>query len=213
MTARTYLVAGSGPEHERLAERVRRAAHGGNLPPGRIDAIAPALAAQRIDEACRHGGASSMLLVPAPHVPQLFAEWLLASLPGCTHIDGASRLPQVAFARRLRGDVLASVAEWRCPPQCIEPEVCPATRQPKRWRIEEAITAQARVAHANTLIAHLVHVGGGVMAMEIREWVAERDRAQAALRAAPVPLEFVAATVSSCHAVATWIRAQDGAAG
>jgi hypothetical protein len=204
--ARRYLVAGDRDERVAAADLVRRAAAHGNAPPGAVLETDAADTVARIDALVRAGEAPSLFLVPTPHAPHYFATWLLAELPGGWRTVEPLTLPEVAFARRLGHDVLASVAEWRCPPRCIEPAICPATRQPKRWRIEEAIAAWAHAAAAACppLVSRLAHQGGGVMALQILEWIAARASAIEFLEGqAADSAPLLAATLSACHARAT----------
>lgn len=150
-------------------------------------------------------------LVPAPLTPHLFAQWLGRALSGL----GQAReieppfLPETPFARLTGTRMAVSFAEWRCPTHCVEPAVCPATRQPKSWDLGRALAAYALalrgaglVPLAGPFVARLAPVARGISGFPLSDWARAARQARALLerrRHAYV----LGATVSSCHGAAT----------
>src|SRR5262245_24711689 len=72
--------------------------------------------------------------VPSPFTPHLGLGWLMRSLRGQyptarLTLERFSRLPGTPFQeQRDHGTLVASHADWICPVHCIEPEICPKTR-------------------------------------------------------------------------------------
>ena len=94
------------------------------------------------------GGPSAQdAIVPSPLMPHLMYEWLerraRARWPtravGIHPLDPPSGIPWQK--RGADGTQYVSFAEWVCPVNCIEPELCPATRGRRSWSMPPAVLA------------------------------------------------------------------------
>ena len=128
-------------------------------------------------------------VVPYHWAPHLFLNWLArqAGRAGAQATRGEAPAPPpgVPFARASKdGDLALSYATWICPATCIEPALCPHTRERKDW----------------SLCADLEVAGGGVLEAIVFRCLAARDLM---LRGtASGPKRYLVATSSHCHALA-----------
>jgi hypothetical protein len=101
------------------------------------------------------------------------------------------------------GTQYVSFAEWTCPINCIEPEICPHTRGPRSWTMPEAVrTYVAEAQHAGREVAgpvifHCTHRVYGVGMFDTSA-VVEGD-AVVRKSASTAPASVLVATVSHCH--------------
>jgi len=159
------------------------------------------------------------LLVPSPLAPQLFGSWLARSLAGEVRLAEVPPplLPDTPLARLTGTRLAVSFAEWRCPAHCIEPAVCPATRQPRTWEVPQALRAYARDLRAAGVVplvgpfaGRVTHLVEGVGVFPLMDWA----RAARALRStltgpeAPPAAYALVGTVSGCHGAASLLRAE-----
>jgi hypothetical protein len=152
-------------------------------------------------------------LVPSCWAPHLLLG-ALARLSGLSPIDAAEAREVLAgigtpFARDLgNGSVAVSFATWICPPNCIEPAVCPETRGPLDWQVAGALRSHAR-AHGDRIrschVLECLHEAFGVGTIAMAAIV---DELAALERVAAQGRDGVAmvATVSTCHGVAGGLR-------
>jgi hypothetical protein len=154
-------------------------------------------------------GSSRDAIVPSPLMPHLMYDWLLAR--------SRRRWPErVVETRRLPGPVAVpwqrespdrthyvSFAEWVCPINCIEPALCPHTRETRWWTMPEAVKTyvegerRAGRELAGPVIFHCTHRAYGVGMFDTSA-VVEGDvvvRESALAGAAAV----LVGTVSHCH--------------
>lgn len=158
------------------------------------------------------------LLVPSPLAPHLFARWLAAQWGDRDVASTAFPVrPDLAYCRELEGGGLAvSHAAWRCPTHCVEPRLCPATRQIRDWDLSRSLLDFGRSLRAASALPvtgpHLsqcVAWREGVGVTVLGDWLTAAARARP--RLADGGLLF-AATVSSCHGVAHLLRVEGPAA-
>jgi hypothetical protein len=163
-------------------------------------------------------------LVPSPRAPQLFVGWLTQALGDEVRLAEIAPplLPETPLARlswpRPAGPRLAlSFAEWPCPVRCIEPAVCPATRQPRTWEITQALRAYAQRLRAAGIaplagpyLGRVTHLVEGVGGFPLMDWArtARALRAEWARRSPPAPLCALVGTVSGCHGAVSLLRAE-----
>lgn len=161
-------------------------------------------------------------IVPTPVAPHLMYEWLrrrAGRFPG-TRVEPLpmSSLPDTPAAMTAEnGAGLLSFATWICPVTCIEPAICPETRGPKAWEMDEAVFAWARgKARTGTpfdaveLFRCRHHAYGiatfpaalGVRAARRLDRLGRRMRERA-------PRQVLVATVSSCHGIANLFQLSD----
>ena len=119
--------------------------------------------------------------------------------------------------RAENGAGLLSFATWVCPVTCIEPALCPETRGPKAWEMDEAVFGWARGAARAGTPYDLVelfrcrHYAWGIAtfpaALGVR--AARRlDRLSLGIRGR-APRRVLVATVSSCHGIANLFQVSD----
>lgn len=158
-------------------------------------------------------------LVPAPLTPHLFARWLTRALGATAQVRTVepSLLPETPFARAIAGKLVFSFAEWRCPTHCIEPAICPATRQPKSWDLGRELASYAMrlresgmVPLAGPFVARLAPIARGVSGFPLSDWSRAARRVTALLSGARPRshVYLLAATVSSCHGAASLLRVE-----
>jgi hypothetical protein len=156
-------------------------------------------------------------LVPAPLTPHLFARWLERALGSLGEVRTVEPplLPDTPFARVTQGKLVFSFAEWRCPTHCIEPAICPATRQPKRWDLGRELASYAMRLResgieplAGPFVARLAPIARGVSGFPLSDWTRAARRVRALVAGArPRSHAYVlAATASSCHGAASLLR-------
>jgi hypothetical protein len=161
------------------------------------------------------------LLVLPPAAGQLFVPWLthaLAPEVGLEEIPPPV-LPELPLAARRGPRVALSYADWPCPPDCVEPAVCPATRQPRGWDLARALVSYARSLRGagvapliGPLGGRVTHVAGGVRAQPLMDWAHAARLVRAALgerdaRAGRGELFVLAGLGSGCHGGAALLRA------
>lgn len=169
------------------------------------DFFARFLAAAAADPASASGDA----IVPSPLMPHLMAGWIMSRAQARwpqreVAIAPLGRPPEVRWERA--GDDhthYVSFADWMCPINCIEPEVCPHTRGPRDWSMPPALRAYAAAESAagrpvdGPYLFRCLHRAYGVGMLDVRD-IVEADAAIAA-RGALGPATFLVGTVSHCH--------------
>ena len=168
------------------------------------------------DAAARAGASGGELpdaIVPSPLMPHLMYEWIerraRARWPHRTietrPLDPPSGIPWQK--RGADGTQYVSFAEWVCPVNCIEPELCPATRGPRSWSMPPAIAAATEEARqkgrnlAGPVIFHCQHRAYGVGMFDTRDVIAGDALVQRVAEASAA--EVLVGTVSHCHGALT----------
>jgi hypothetical protein len=148
-------------------------------------------------------------IVPSPLMPHLMFEWLLARArerwPGrdvCTRPLGS--LPAIPWQRATDGGPhYVSFATWTCPINCIEPRICPHTRDRRDWSLPDAArnyVADERLKGrllAGPVIFHCTHRAYGVGMFDTAEVVAGDDLVQRVAEQSAA--ELLVGTMSHCH--------------
>jgi hypothetical protein len=151
-------------------------------------------------------------IVPSPLMPHLMAEWLVAQ----ARSQFADRLvstqpfenpPDVPWSRAGEdGTHYVSFATWMCPVNCIEPRICPHTRDTRTWSLPERISDHAgregeegRPVVVATL--HCRHRAYGVGMFDTAEVIAAKERIFVA--AERDATDVVIGTMSHCHGALT----------
>lgn len=146
-------------------------------------------------------------IVPSPLMPHLMAEWLVARAKDrwpkrpvrTTTIDS----PLAVRWQRdgADGTHYVSFADWMCPINCIEPRMCPETRDVRDWSLPPTIDAFAREHGMHSAVMHCRHRAYGVGMFETAEVVA----ADAVIRNAGEAgrAEVIIGTASHCHGALT----------
>jgi hypothetical protein len=148
-------------------------------------------------------------IVPSPLMPHLMYQWLHGraaarwpSRPVATRPLAAT--PPVPWHREAPdGTHYVSFAEWICPVNCIEPAICPKTRETRWWTMPAALNdylaAECAVGRpvAGPVIFHCTHRAYGVGMFD----TAAAVRADGVVREAGTAgaADVLVGTVSHCH--------------
>ena len=222
---RGFLVIGGGEAGAFYVRQLRRAVAAGRLEAGRIvvidrdptcrvaseavqDPLVSVETAEWSDWLAAHLGAADPEehLVPYHWAPHLLLGWLEGELrrAGQSVSRGGAMAPRgLPFeATTAAGDRALSYASWACPPACIEPAVCPHTREARDWSLAGDLERAAD--GADPVVFRCVHLVYGVGTIPVRDILTARDR----LCAGPSPASrrYVVATSSHCHALATALQ-------
>jgi hypothetical protein len=161
------------------------------------------------DASGRAAETSGDAIVPSPLMPHLMAEWLLERARDRwpsrrVAVEPLASAPAVPW-QRAGGDGThyVSFAEWMCPINCIEPAICPATKDTRTWSLPPALAqyaADERAANRpveGPYVFHCSHRTHGVGMIDVRDVVAAD--AAIAERGATGPAAFLVGTASHCH--------------
>jgi hypothetical protein len=163
-----------------------------------------------LDAACANTDATSRdAIVPSPLMPHLMYEWLLARSSArwprrpVTTQPLAGR-PDVPWHRTApTGTLYASFAEWICPVNCIEPAMCPKTRDRRWWTMPAAIQSYVEREQAagrplaGPVIFHCTHRAYGVGMFDTAAAVS--GDAMVLRAGTQGPANVLVGTVSHCH--------------
>jgi hypothetical protein len=148
-------------------------------------------------------------IVPSPLMPHLLFQWL--------EQRARIRWPNRAVTIEMPGAVggvpwqreggestrYVSFAEWMCPVNCIEPRICPHTRDVRTWSLPPAVAAHVGALRAagervdGPAIFHCTHRAYGVGMIDVSSVLeAERMLEESVLRGTS---RLLVGTVSHCH--------------
>jgi hypothetical protein len=148
-------------------------------------------------------------VVPSPLMPHLLFQWL--------EQRARERWPARAVSVEMPGALAGvpwqkeggestryvSFAEWMCPVNCIEPRICPHTRDVRSWSLPPSVAAHVDAARARgerldgPAIFHCTHRAYGVGMIDVRDVLAsERMLVDAVEKGAA---RLLVGTVSHCH--------------
>ncbi len=145
-------------------------------------------------------------IVPSPHAPHLFLDWL----------EGYVRLqhPKARLTRRpFRAELslpyqysdadmnlYLSAAAWECPVSCREPRICPAIRAHRTWELGDIIRARAQSESSSSqpLVWRTQYVCPGVATVPVASLL---EGASQVLQQPGRAGRAAVATVSACHGV------------
>jgi hypothetical protein len=154
---------------------------------------------------------SADLFVPSPFNPHLGLAWLMRSLTRVypqrqLTLETFSRMPGTPYQQqRAHGTLVASHADWVCPVHCVEPGICPKTRDTRYWDMDRTgrdfATALARAGQPvdHVFLFHCHHVSYAVGGYPVAELLVARDRLVQALAAPAPPVRALVGTISRCH--------------
>lgn len=150
--------------------------------------------------------ATSSWIVPSPHAPHLFLDWLEAHLRQRHPRAEMSRQPlQAELSLPFQysdggGNLYLSGAAWTCPVSCREPQVCPVIRARRSWEMSDII--RARAARSTPRMTPIVwkseYICPGVAAVPAGKLLLG---AQTILSVSDGRGRAAVATVSACHGV------------
>lgn len=149
-------------------------------------------------------------LVPYHWAPHVLRDWLERALAraGAAVRRGGAIAPRGFPMERdtATGDRALSYATWVCPAACIEPDLCPHTRGPKDWSLAADLSRPD--AGRDAVVFRCLHLVWGVGTIPVGEIQDARRRLLAA--SAEGPREYLVATSSHCHALASVISVEQG---
>jgi hypothetical protein len=151
-------------------------------------------------------------IVPSPLMPHLMGEWIVhrarARFPRREIVPAAfDRPPSVPWERAgADGTHYVSFATWTCPVNCVEPKICPHTRDTRAWSMPERLAAHARdetSAGRPVVVAAMFcrHRAYGVGMFDTSEVLDADDRVTAAAERGAA--DVIVGTVSHCHGALT----------
>ncbi len=144
-------------------------------------------------------------LVPYHWAPHLLVGWLeraLSSRGARTSRAGPLAPRGLPFeGDTSRGDRALSYAAWVCPPLCVEPALCPKTRGIRDWSLLRDLERSE-----DSVVFRCLHLVYGVGTIPLAQIQGARDRLVAGLEEGP--REYLVATSSHCHALATSLRVE-----
>lgn len=222
-----HIVIGGGEWGCYHVERLLRALRSGRLAPALVHVVdrdpeCAAVARFGSDESFRFSPAEwlpflldflaegrppvASRIVPSPHAPHLFLDWLQAYIGLRAPRARLSREPfeaelslpfQYADAHN---NLFLSAAAWRCPVSCREPRICPAIKARRSWELGDIIRARAESQSAPMLpiIWKSTYFCPGVAGVLARELL---DAARMLLGGKSAQGQAAVATVSACHGV------------
>ncbi len=152
---------------------------------------------------------ASDAIVPSPLMPHLLFEWLeecARALRPARPVAMCTPAPIAGVPWQrvgTDGTRYVSFAEWTCPVNCIEPRMCPHTRETRTWSLPPALAAHLLAARSagepldGPVIFHCTHRAYGVGMIDVGDVLAAaRALADAAARG---PASLLVGTVSHCH--------------
>jgi hypothetical protein len=148
-------------------------------------------------------------IVPSPLMPHLLFQWLeqrarerwpsrsvTIEMPGA--MNGVPWQKEGGESTRY-----VSFAEWMCPVNCIEPRICPHTREVRDWSLPPSVRAHVDAARASgerldgPAIFHCTHRAYGVGMIDVKDVVdSERMLVESVERG---DARLLVGTVSHCH--------------
>ncbi len=148
-------------------------------------------------------------IVPSPLMPHLLFQWLEQRArdlwPG-REVSVATPGPVGGVPWQKEGGEstrYVSFAEWMCPVNCIEPRICPHTRDVRSWSLPPTVNAFVNAARERgehldgPAIFHCTHRAYGVGMIDVRDVLgAERLLTDAAGQG---ETHLLVGTVSHCH--------------
>lgn len=153
------------------------------------------------DEVFTHQGLKQGQMVPAPIAPHVIRHWLVRDLRSrgldlvSKHFDG--KLPEIPYAQVTdAGTAVLSHAPDLCPVNCIEPRLCPLTKDTRWWDMPDTVLDVARkmsLAALQTFVCRHYAYGVGTIAFSV---IFEARSALENVRAGD---RVGIATVSGCH--------------
>lgn len=148
-------------------------------------------------------------IVPSPLMPHLLFQWLEQRArdrwPARTvTIEMPSSVGGVPWQKEGGESTrYVSFAEWMCPVNCIEPRICPHTREVRSWSLPPAVAAHVEAVRASgeqldgPAIFHCTHRAYGVGMIDVQDILAA-DQLLTECVAHGVG-RLLVGTVSHCH--------------
>jgi hypothetical protein len=157
--------------------------------------------------AARPSSTGSDAIVPSPLMPHLMGEWLVSRARSRfgerVSTQPFDSVPDVPWERAGDdGTHYVSYATWMCPVNCVEPRVCPHTRDVRSWSMPDSVANHARTApDTESAVLFCRHRAYGVGMFDTAE-VLDADRRIAAAGERGNS-DVIIGTVSHCHGALT----------
>jgi hypothetical protein len=168
-------------------------------------------AAYLLDAVGNRGAFTHDAIVPSPLMPHLMGEWLVRRARehsvGRVATQPFEQVPEVPWERSGGdGTHYVSFATWMCPVNCIEPRICPHTKETRSWSMPEQLAEHARALTAagspiELAVLHCSHRAYGVGMFDTGDVIDADVRIRAAARRGAA--EVIIGTVSHCHGALT----------
>jgi hypothetical protein len=148
-------------------------------------------------------------IVPSPLMPHLLFQWLEQRARKRWPTRPISVRPPAPVAgipwqrEGHDGTRYVSFAEWTCPVNCIEPGICPHTRDTRSWSMPPALAKHVEASRetseplAASAILHCTHRAYGVGMIDVDDVLAAERTLVAAAETANA--RVLVGTVSHCH--------------
>lgn len=148
--------------------------------------------------------ASDTLVIPDHTAPHVFLKLFLSLIEekknfDCTIAPFNETFNLPLFKKLDSGIVALSFANWVCPLECEEPDICPMIENKRTWNFETYLKEHLKDSENNTnhfffCEQYALGVGGIPMATLLNEW----KKLEGKLRDG---FSFVVATYSKCHGI------------
>lgn len=146
-------------------------------------------------------------IVPSPLMPHLMGEWLVRRARERFGDRVSTRpfedVPDVPWKRAgADGTHYVSFATWMCPVNCVEPRVCPHTRDVRTWSMPASVDEYARRgSNRESAVLFCRHRAYGVGMFDTREVLDADERIRAGGEHGEADITI--GTVSHCHGALT----------
>ncbi len=157
-------------------------------------------------------------VVPSPLMPHLLFQWLeqrarerwperRVTIEMPSAVGGVPWQKEGGESTRY-----VSFAEWMCPVNCIEPRICPHTREIRNWSLPPSIAAHVEAVRATgeqldgPAIFHCTHRAYGVGMIDVRDVMASERLLGQCVQAGSGRL--LVGTVSHCHGALGVLRVE-----
>ncbi|HEY2849294.1 MAG TPA: hypothetical protein VGI97_05410 [Gemmatimonadaceae bacterium] len=149
-------------------------------------------------------------IVPSPLMPHLLFQWIEQRArerwpERRVEIEMPSAVGGVPWQKEGGESTrYVSFAEWMCPVNCIEPRICPHTREERSWSLPPAIAAHVEALRASgeqldgPAIFHCTHRAYGVGMIDVRDVLSADEMVEAA-GSEGRGVRLLVGTVSHCH--------------
>ena len=154
-------------------------------------------------------GTARDAIVPSPLMPHLMFEWILgrarARWPERRIVTAPLETPPATPWQRASpdGPHYVSFADWICPINCVEPRICPHTRELRTWTLPRSARAYVESEQdrgrplVGPVIFHCTHRAYGVGMFDTREVLEGDDFVRSA--AEENAADVLIGTMSHCH--------------
>lgn len=145
--------------------------------------------------------------VPTPIGPHIIYHWVMRELGvDAVPVNYEGKIPSLPYADKLKsGSLVLSHAPGTCPVNCVEPKICPLTKDDRDWEMKDtvrAFIADTSAGHGVGEVGVFVcqHHAHGVGTIPMKNIYDETRRLRHAFESNHTK-RLAVATVSSCHGI------------